>query len=100
MISVRDAARLHVIAALHPDVKNERLFGYAEQYSWNRVLGFYRNRFPEKQFAKDFEGLGRDLGVVEGRERAAQLLRESFGNEKGFVTFEEAMEDVVRVWEL
>jgi hypothetical protein len=98
MISALDAARLYVIAALHPDVKDERLFGCAEPYNYNRLLAFYRRRFPDKHFVEDFSGLGMDRGVIEGRERAAQLLRETFGNPNGFETFEEAIEDVVKDW--
>ena len=98
MISAHDAARLHVIAALHPEVQNERLFGCSESYNYNRILEFYRRRFPNKQFVENFPGLGTDLGFIEGRERAAQLLKESFGNANGFETFEEALEDVVKDW--
>ena len=96
MISAKDAARLHLIAAVHPDVQGERLFGCAETFTWNRVLQFYRQRFPDKQFAADFPGLGQYRANVEGRTRAVDLLRGSFGNEKGFETFEETMEEAIK----
>jgi nucleoside-diphosphate-sugar epimerase len=98
MVSIRDIARLHVIAALHPDVSGERLFGHAKPYNWNRVLQFYRKKFPQRTFVDDFPGLGRDLAVIEGRERSVELLREMTGNEDGFESFDEAVWDNVKAF--
>ena len=71
--------------------------GCAETLTWNRVLQFYRTRFPNKEFADEFPELGRYRAFVEGRARAEYLLRESFG--RGFMTFDEAMEIAVESFE-
>lgn len=42
-VHVVDTALLHVAALLSPDVKSERLFGFAGPFDWNRVLDVFRS---------------------------------------------------------
>ena len=78
-------------------MQSERIWGCAEQWSWNRVLQFFRKTFPERQFAEDIPWMGQSLTVFEGGKRANDLLNESFGN-GGFESFEEAVWDNVKAF--
>ncbi|KAH7321482.1 hypothetical protein BKA65DRAFT_512273 [Rhexocercosporidium sp. MPI-PUGE-AT-0058] len=83
-----DCARLHVGALLDPSVENQRLFGYAEPYTWNEILGVFRSMYPDRKFMDDLPDAGRDLSTVTN-ERAAEVLRK-FGM-PGFTTLEESI---------
>jgi nucleoside-diphosphate-sugar epimerase len=94
MVDVQDIARLFVIGLLHPDVRWERLFGFAYPFNFNNILGVFRERFPDRKWPDDFPGLGREEGVIEPRERAAKLLTDMYGK-VGFTGLEETvMENV------
>lgn len=89
-INVVDNAKLHLGALVHPEVKNERVMGFAEPYNWNDVLAIAREVNPGKTFPADIEGLGHDLGHPKDRPRSEWLLRE-LGQENGFTTFRETL---------
>ena len=93
-VDVVDVALLHVIAMIGPDVKNERLFAFAEPFNWNRVLQFFREKFPERKFREDFPGLGEDLSIIDRKKRAVQLLK-GLGKD-GFTSFEESVYNNVK----
>ncbi|TLD37912.1 hypothetical protein E2P81_ATG03587 [Venturia nashicola] len=92
-VDVRDVARLHVIALLNPEVKNERVFGFAEPFNINDILAIFRKNIPQKTFQEDWPGLGRDLSIVAPKARSIELLK-SFGRD-GFVTLEQSVMDHV-----
>ena len=48
-----DCALIHVGALIHSEVHNERLFGFAEPYDWNQVLGIFRKLYPDREFPAD-----------------------------------------------
>jgi hypothetical protein len=72
---VVDDAILHVAALIHPDVKEERVFGFAAPYTWNLFLDTFRKLYPQKQFIPNLPDLGEDLSKVP-KERAEQLLKD------------------------
>ncbi|KAL4879729.1 putative aldehyde reductase [Aspergillus karnatakaensis] len=74
-IDVRDTARLHLAALLLPDVKDERIFGYAEIYTINRILAVLRTLFPDRSFVEDICGEPMSLLQVPAAARAEELLR-------------------------
>lgn len=46
-VDVEDAALLHLAALTLDDVHNERLLGFAGQYSWTQILEILHRRFPQ-----------------------------------------------------
>jgi nucleoside-diphosphate-sugar epimerase len=77
-IDVRDAARLHIAALINPETENERLWGFAEPYSWNSVLAIFRKLWPQKNFIEDLPGLGWDESIIP-TESALKALKDVFG---------------------
>jgi hypothetical protein len=88
-VDVEDVAILHLIALINPEVKHERIFGYAEPFNFNQMLAIFRKNFPDKQFHEDFPGIGKDISTITARERAIALLKE-FGRD-GFRGLEESL---------
>ncbi|RTE80695.1 hypothetical protein BHE90_004796 [Fusarium euwallaceae] len=70
----QDTARLHVAAAILSDVKEERIFAFAERFSWDKVLTLLREAHPNRTFPDDFSA-GDDPHEIQGRDRAENLLR-------------------------
>ncbi|KAL9109853.1 MAG: hypothetical protein Q9227_005556 [Pyrenula ochraceoflavens] len=98
MINVRDTARLHVIAAIDPDVKNARLFAFAEPFNWVQLAEMVKKvAGPSKSgkmlsmeaLAKEVVG-GKDVSTVENGP-AEELLRKWYG--KGFTGMEETVKE-------
>ncbi|CZT46219.1 uncharacterized protein RSE6_06620 [Rhynchosporium secalis] len=87
-IDTIDCARLHLSALLDTTVENQRLFGYAEPYTWNEILAIFRRLYPDRNFMDDLVDAGRDLTTVTNK-RAAEVLRR-FGK-PGFTTLEESI---------
>ncbi|UNI19497.1 hypothetical protein JDV02_005679 [Purpureocillium takamizusanense] len=74
-VNVQDTARLHVAAAILPEVKNERIFAYAGRFNWDTVLDILRKHNPEREFLSNFHG-GQDSNVIQPAARAEELLRQ------------------------
>ncbi|PQE29196.1 hypothetical protein CJF30_00004232 [Rutstroemia sp. NJR-2017a BBW] len=89
-IDVQDTARLHVSALTNPDVKNERLFGFAEPFTANDLLRAFRKIRPDANIMDDFHDDNvKDLSKV-ANERAEELLRSDFGR-SGWTSLEESL---------
>ncbi|KXH65897.1 NAD dependent epimerase/dehydratase [Colletotrichum salicis] len=75
-VDVEDNARLHVAAAVLPNVRSERIFAWAEPFNFDTVLDILRTHFPEKNFVDNFHHY-RELSVVsQPQSRAVELLRQ------------------------
>ncbi|KAL1638791.1 hypothetical protein SLS58_008605 [Diplodia intermedia] len=90
-INIKDMARLHVAALLHPEVKNERIFGFAGTYTMNEFLAFYRKHYPDREFPEDIPGVECDLAEIEPAKRAEELLKEM--GRPGYETLEDTVLD-------
>ncbi|EON63476.1 hypothetical protein W97_02704 [Coniosporium apollinis CBS 100218] len=88
-VDVRDTARLHVLALLHPDVKNERIFGFAGSFNWDDVYAVLRQMFPERDFPEPDPNAPRDTNKILPAGRAEGLLREM--GRPGWVGLEETV---------
>ncbi|KAI9659492.1 MAG: putative secondary metabolism biosynthetic enzyme [Bathelium mastoideum] len=73
-INVEDTALLHISALIHEDVKNERLFGFAETFNFNSWLGIFRQLDPSRAWPADDPGQQQDLSKVDDR-RELELLK-------------------------
>lgn len=74
-VDVQDTARLHVAAAIHPDVVSERIFGFAEPVNGDQLLEILREMYPEKTFPENFQS-SKDLSEIVPRTRAESLLKD------------------------
>ncbi|KAI1145431.1 aldehyde reductase [Nemania diffusa] len=74
-VDVQDTALLHVAAAIHPDVRSERIFAFSEPVNGRRILAVLRKLYPERSFPGDPND-GDDLSNIVPRKRAENLLRE------------------------
>ncbi|KAF7548842.1 hypothetical protein G7Z17_g6787 [Cylindrodendrum hubeiense] len=92
-VNASDTGRLHVAAAIHPDVKDERIFAFAGRFSWDAILEILRKNFPNKEFIDNFSG-GEDLNEILPRSRAEQLLRDL--GRPGWVSLEETVLENVK----
>ena len=98
MVDVRDTARLHVIAAIDPDVNNARLFAYSEPYNWlqlaevvKKVAGPEKStKVPSKEVLEKVIVPGKDISEVEN-EPAEALLEKWYG--KGFTGIEDSVRE-------
>lgn len=55
-VDVRDDARLHLLALTTPSASGKRIWGVAEPFGWNRILGILRKEFPHVQVPSDIAG--------------------------------------------
>jgi nucleoside-diphosphate-sugar epimerase len=90
-VDVEDTAKLHVIALLDPEVKSERIFAFAETYTWTDILAIIRRILPEgcEQLVSPPENEGRDISRILPRERAEELLQNFYG--KGWTKLEDSI---------
>ncbi|CAM1510944.1 Fc.00g084570.m01.CDS01 [Cosmosporella sp. VM-42] len=91
-INTQDTGRLHVAAALFPNVKNERIFAFAGRFSFDTILEIMRKAEPERKFPDNFSG-GDDPNEIKPQDRAEQLLREL--GEPGWVSLEDTILEAV-----
>jgi nucleoside-diphosphate-sugar epimerase len=69
---------LIAVAAIDPEVKNERIYGFAGPSSWNDILDILRKHFPNRTFLDNFNQ-GNDEGKAD-HDRGAELLQKHYGN--------------------
>ncbi|KAF4472987.1 aldehyde reductase 2 [Fusarium albosuccineum] len=74
-IDNEDTGRLHVAAVALPHVQEQRIFGFAERFSWDVILEILRKNQPDREFPANFSG-GEDPNEIQPRGKAEQLLRE------------------------
>ncbi|KAF2729036.1 dihydroflavonol-4-reductase [Polyplosphaeria fusca] len=91
-----DDALLHIGALIYSDVQNERLFGFAERFTWNDVLAVFRKIAPARAFPDDVEGLGRDMCEVPNQ-RAEEVLGWVKGS--GWKGLEKSLREMVPAFE-
>ncbi|KAH7018043.1 uncharacterized protein B0I36DRAFT_335213 [Microdochium trichocladiopsis] len=87
-VDVQDTARLHVAAAIHPEVVSERIFAFAEPVSGDALLDILRKMYPHKTFPENFQP-GRDLNEIVPRARAEKLLRDM--GQDGWTSLEQSV---------
>jgi nucleoside-diphosphate-sugar epimerase len=73
-VAVQDTALLHVAALLHPNVRNQRIFGLAEPKNANDILRILKELYPQRSFAEEDPDEGQDLVKVVEKDRAEELL--------------------------
>jgi hypothetical protein len=90
-ISTQDCALLHIAALLYAEVSSERLFGFVEPWSFNRLLAIYRKQYPGRKFPEDVKEVPDGVKAPIGR--AGEILgwvKEG----KSWDTLEEAVKEM------
>ncbi|KAF2016199.1 dihydroflavonol-4-reductase [Aaosphaeria arxii CBS 175.79] len=97
-IDTVDTALLHVSALIHASVSNERLFGFAEPFHWDKILGIFRRIYPERTFpADDPADDRRDLMTVPNK-RAEEVLGWVKGGGEGWTGLEVSLREMSEAW--
>jgi hypothetical protein len=81
---------LHVAALIDADIKNERVFAYAEPFNWNDVLAAMRKARPDAKIPEDLKDNSKDLSEVLPVARAKEILKKNFGQDS-FIGLEESV---------
>lgn len=76
-------------ALIDPEIKDERIFGFAEPYNWNEILRILRKLRPDHNIPEDLADNSKDLSNPIPRVRAEEILQKHF--DKGFTTLEESV---------
>ncbi|KFY24850.1 hypothetical protein V493_04994 [Pseudogymnoascus sp. VKM F-4281 (FW-2241)] len=91
-INVADTGRLHVAALVNTQVKNERIWGFAQPFTWNGILAILRRLYPGKTLPEDL--LASEVSRMSvPNKRGEQLLKEMFNN--GWVSLEDSVKENV-----
>lgn len=86
-----DDARLHLIAAvMDEDLKNERIFAFADTFTGNEVIDVISKLRPEAKLEKDPKE-GRDISKVPN-ELGAELLKKWYG-QNGYKSLEQSLKE-------
>ncbi|KAK3291055.1 uncharacterized protein B0H64DRAFT_451721 [Chaetomium fimeti] len=88
-VDVQDNARLHIAALIHPGVQGERIFAYAQPYTWRGIQDAIRGLYPSKSFAGDIEHAKLDASHIVAAPRAEELLKEM--GQEGWSSLEETV---------
>lgn len=83
-----DTGLIHLASLIYEDVKDERLFAFGEQFTWQAIQDVFRKEYPDRKFDAQIPDMGKDIGKVPN-ERAAELLKRLGKN--GFSTLEEGV---------
>lgn len=83
-----DTALIHLASLIYSDVKDERLFAFGEQFSWQEIQEIFRKTYPERTFEAEIPDVGKDIGEVPNQ-RTAELLKRL--GKDGFSTLEEGV---------
>jgi hypothetical protein len=75
---------------IDPEIKDERIFAFAEPYNWNTILAIMRKVRPDGKVPEDLKDNSKDLSKVLPKPRAEQILKKNFGQD-GFKGLEEAV---------
>lgn len=71
-----------------PACHGQRIFGFAQPFTANQVLGILRKLYPDKSFIKDRDDSRQDLSKVPN-EKAEALLKKHYGH--GFTSLEDSI---------
>jgi nucleoside-diphosphate-sugar epimerase len=88
-----DTAKLHVAAATDSNIRGQRIFAFAEPFTWNQILDICRKARPSASIPQDSNDQRKDLSTVDN-ELAKQILKERF-DQDGFIPLEQGVKDAL-----
>lgn len=93
MIDVIDDARLHLIAAIDPSIKDERIFAFNVAFNWTEIIKILKELRPDATtIVKAPENEDRDLSKIPN-ELGAKLLKQWYGQESGYKPLKETVKE-------
>jgi nucleoside-diphosphate-sugar epimerase len=92
-----DDALLHISALIHSDVKTERLFGFAEPWSYNKMMDIWRKLYPERKFPDNIEGMGVDRMSLPNA-RAEEVMSWLKGPGSKWDSLEKGLREMTENW--
>jgi nucleoside-diphosphate-sugar epimerase len=92
-VDVRDAARLHVAGAVLEGVEDDRIYAYAEQYTWPGIAAALEREMGGK-VPIELQDKGRDITTVVTRDVSEGYLKR-LGLD-GWESFEESVKENIR----
>jgi hypothetical protein len=84
---------MHVLAVLDPEIKNERLYAWAEKANWNDMLGAMRRLYPNRKFIDDLPGMA-TLDITVPQDVEFKLLKKWAGRD-GWIGLEDSIRQTV-----
>ena len=91
-VSVKDVAKLHLAALTMPDVKGERLLGFAEPFTYSDIVGIYKRMDPKRDLLPPLPDEKRNLMTID-TVRSEELLNR-YG-QSGWVGFEDSVKELL-----
>ncbi|KAE8442969.1 hypothetical protein EG329_002507 [Mollisiaceae sp. DMI_Dod_QoI] len=92
-ISTHDDAVIHVGAVLDPDVKNERIFAWAQKFNWNQILAIMRKIYPDQDIVEDLPDPKMFMGEAD-LSLALNMLRK-WGPQDGWTSLEQGVKEIL-----
>ena len=92
VIDVRDCARLHVAGLTFPDVKEERLLGFTEPYSYSAWVEVLKKIDPKKEFPAPMDPEPKDISTVD-MDRSVELVKRM--GQPGLIGLEESVRELI-----
>ena len=90
-VNVTDVARLHAIALLAPNVKEERIYAFAGRITLTKVIKILRELRPDNQQIPDPPpDEGQDLSEIVLAPKAEKMLRAYF-DQIGWISLKESI---------
>ncbi|KAJ5216968.1 hypothetical protein N7468_009976 [Penicillium chermesinum] len=93
-VDVEDTALLHVAAAVLPHVQGQRIFAFADEFSWDRTLSVMRKIDPTRNLPEEFSDGQGQWNVIVASSKAEKLLQEL--GRPGWTRFEDSVAANVR----
>lgn len=78
-IDVDDVAKLHVIATMNENVKNERILAYSTKYTFNSIIDSIKKVRPDAPLPDKTEEYGVEDNTTVNVDRANELLKDQGG---------------------
>lgn len=96
-IDVIDCARVHIIAAaLDSKVKDERIFAFADTFTFTEMIGILKELRPDvKTLAEPPKDEGKDLSEVPNK-LGAELLKKWYGQQTGYKSMRQSIEEALK----
>jgi len=93
-VDVRDTAPLHVAALIFPDVKNERIFAFAESFNYDDIFKIIEEVRPGHKLPENSQNPDdRDLSEMSEKPRAEELLKRL--GRSGFTSLHDTVKEVI-----
>lgn len=89
-VDTQDTALQHVAGLIDPDVKDERIFGFAGKYNFDMVLEILRKQYPQHKFPENFHSKFDRTKIAPATQARGEEVLKRLGR-PGWTPFEESV---------